>query len=567
MKLIQKKIKNSVKKDLESNGVDPQLAQILSARNISSFADIDYSLDKLIPPFDLKDCEMASLFLAEAIEQQKKIIIIGDYDADGASGSAIALLGFQLLGLKVDSLIPSRFKEGYGLSPAMIEHAKKLNAEIIITVDNGIASFAGVDKANELGIDVVITDHHLQGDQLPKAKYIINPNQSACSFASKNLCGAGVIFYLLLGIRRTLRERDFFSKSKNITEPNLMSLIDLVALATIADVVSLDFNNRILVHYGLRKIRSDQCNLGIKKLFQLSNKKHKLCESSDLGFIIAPKINAAGRMDNMSLGVLCLTANNELDAHSHASQLFEFNKQRKFTETKMQEDANSLISNLKDLGPNKKTICLFDKDWHQGVVGILASRIKESHYRPVIIFAADDQDLLKGSARSINGLHIRDTLDYISKKNPNIILSFGGHAMAAGLSIKKSDYEEFSVLFENAVINIFDNTVFDQHVEYDQSLLCDDIKVPTISSINSFEWGNGFLKPIFIDEFECLNQSFINEKHSKFKLQLKDKIYTGIYFNFKDKVFDKIRCLYSLDINSFNNQMSVSINIRKIIYE
>ena len=398
MKLVNKKIDESIKQQLINTGRHPVVSQILAARNISSSKDVEYPMEQLLSPNKLLNCNEAAGFLSDAIQKQKKITIVGDYDADGASGSSVAILGFRLLGIEVDFLIPSRFKNGYGLSSEIVDMAHIKKTDIIITVDNGIACFEGISRANDLGIDVIVTDHHLQAENLPNAKFIINPNQKKCSFPSKNLCGAGVVFYLLIAIRKKLRDQNYFD-NLNLVEPNLLQLLDLVALATIADMVKMDFNNRLLVHHGLRVIRSQQCNLGLKKLFQLTNKSHLTALTSDLSFVIAPKINAAGRMDDMSLGVACLTAKNENEAHEYARQLIEFNFQRKKTEADMQEDAQAIMRGFNN---NNKTICLFNEKWHQGVIGILASRLKENFYRPVIIFAQDESGYLKGSVN--NGL-------------------------------------------------------------------------------------------------------------------------------------------------------------------
>ena len=560
MKLIQKKINDKLRSELIENGIAKHTAQLLAARNIKSFADINYSIEMLLPPELLKDCNEASNFLSQAIIDQKKVVIVGDYDADGATGSSVAILGFQLFGLDVDFLIPSRFKQGYGLSPEIVNLAHSMHAEIIITVDNGIASFDGVNRANELGIDVVITDHHLQAETLPKASFIVNPNRKDCSFPSKSLCGAGVLFYLLIAIRKSLRNKHYYSD--NLKEPNLMQLLDLVALATIADVVPLDFNNRLMLHFGLKKIRSHQCNLGIKKLFQLSNKNHMECQASDLGFIIAPKINAAGRMNDMSLGVQCLTSANEFEASYYAKQLIEFNHERKQTESVMKEDANKI---LKDFKPQKKTICLFSDEWHQGVVGVLASRIKEAFYRPVIIFAEDENNYLKGSARSINGFHIRDAIDIVAKKSPHIISTFGGHAMAAGLTIHKKYFNEFVKLFEEVAGQYINHDDLNEVIEFDTSLLESNINLSIVEEISFLEWGNGFPKPLFMDEFECIDQELIKDSHSKLKLKFKDSVYDSILFNFIEPIFGRMKCLYTLETNKYMNKSNVVINIKKII--
>ncbi|MGA0448572.1 MAG: single-stranded-DNA-specific exonuclease RecJ [Methylophilaceae bacterium] len=563
MKLINKKINEAIKQQLIDAGRHPVVAQILAARKITSSQDVEYPIELLLSPDELLNCNEAANFLSHAIRDQKKITIVGDYDADGASGSSVAILGFRLLGIEVDFLIPSRFKNGYGLSSEIVDIAHTKKTDIIITVDNGIASFEGINHANGLGIDVIVTDHHLQAENLPSAKFIINPNQKKCSFPSKNLCGAGVVFYLLIALRKKLRDQDYFD-NLNLKEPNLLQLLDLVALATIADMVKMDFNNRLLVHHGLKVIRSQQCNLGLKKIFQLTNKSHLNALTSDLSFVIAPKINAAGRMDDMSLGVACLTATNEYEAHHYAKQLIEFNFQRKKTEADMQDDAQAIMQGF---NKSNKTICLFNDKWHQGVIGILASRLKENFYRPVIIFAQDDSGQLKGSARSIDGFHIRDAIDLVAKKNPEIILTFGGHAMAAGLTIKQDSFDTFVQSFEEVAGSILKPEDLSEIVEVDDSILQDDINVHIIDEINQLEWGNGFQRPLFEDTFDCVGQEVIKGLHTKLNLAKQKHIFEGIYFNYQELIPDRVKCLYTVENNKFNNINKLTLNIKKIIHE
>ena len=563
MKLINKKINEAIKQQLIDAGRHPLVAQILAARKITSSQDVEYPIELLLSPDELLNCNEAANFLSHAIRDQKKITIVGDYDADGASGSSVAILGFRLLGTEVDFLIPSRFKNGYGLSSEIVDIAHTKKTDIIITVDNGIASFEGINHANGLGIDVIVTDHHLQAENLPSAKFIINPNQKKCSFPSKNLCGAGVVFYLLIALRKKLRDQDYFDNLK-LKEPNLLQLLDLVALATIADMVKMDFNNRLLVHHGLKVIRSQQCNLGLKKIFQLTNKSHLNALTSDLSFVIAPKINAAGRMDDMSLGVACLTATNEYEAHHYAKQLIEFNFQRKKTEADMQDDAQAIMQGF---NKSNKTICLFNDKWHQGVIGILASRLKENFYRPVIIFAQDDSGQLKGSARSIDGFHIRDAIDLVAKKNPEIILTFGGHAMAAGLTIKQDSFDTFVQSFEEVAGSILKPEDLSEIVEVDDSILQDDINIHIIDEINQLEWGNGFQRPLFEDTFDCVGQEVIKGLHTKLNLAKQKHIFEGIYFNYQELIPDRVKCLYTVENNKFNNINKLTLNIKKIIHE
>ena len=435
MQRKEKIIDSSIYNSLLSNGIDPTLSSLFASRDISSFDDVDYKLDKLLSPDLLKSVKNASKLLIDKIDTKQKIIIIGDYDADGATATACGYLGLKKFGADVDFIVPNRFKFGYGLTPEIVDLAYQKKPSLIVTVDNGIASISGVRKAKSYGIDVIITDHHLPADELPDADFIVNPNQPFCKFPSKNLCGVGVIFYVLLSLRIELRKLDRFISQP---EPILSDLLDLVALGTIADLVRLDFNNRVLVNYGIKKIRSGNCNFGIEALARLSKKKLENIKTSDLSFSIAPKINAAGRLDDMAIGIKCLISMSKNEAEGYAKQLAVFNEQRKLVENKMKDDALSVLSNF--VVEDSYTITMYDINWHQGVVGIVASRLKEKYYRPTIIFAKDGSGLLKGSGRSISSFHLKDALDLISKRKPDLILTFGGHAMAAGLTIKEENF-------------------------------------------------------------------------------------------------------------------------------
>ena len=443
MKVKEKIINSTIYNSLVSSGFNPALSSLFASRRISSVDDVDYKLDKLLPPDLLKSARESSNLLISKIDGKEKIIIIGDYDADGATATACGYLGLKKFGADVDFIVPNRFKFGYGLTPEIVDLAYKKKPGLIVTVDNGIASIEGVRKANSYGIDVLITDHHLPGEELPNAKFIVNPNQVSCQFPSKNLCGVGVIFYVLLSLRTELRNRNKFL---NNPEPILSDLLDLVALGTIADLVKLDFNNRVLVNYGIKKIRSGNCNFGIESLAQLSKKNLKDLKTSDLSFSIAPKINAAGRLDDMAIGIKCLISKNKNEAEKYAKKLLVFNDQRKLVENKMKDEALSILSNY--VIKNNYTIAMYDDKWHQGVIGIVASRLKEKYYRPSIIFAKDESGYLKGSGRSIPSFHLRDALDLVSKRHPDLILTFGGHAMAAGLTIKPDNLKVFCAEFE-----------------------------------------------------------------------------------------------------------------------
>jgi single-stranded-DNA-specific exonuclease len=557
MKVKEKIINSTIYNSLVSSGFNPALSSLFASRRISSVDDVDYKLDKLLPPDLLKSARESSNLLISKIDGKEKIIIIGDYDADGATATACGYLGLKKFGADVDFIVPNRFKFGYGLTPEIVDLAYKKKPGLIVTVDNGIASIEGVRKANSYGIDVLITDHHLPGEELPNAKFIVNPNQVSCQFPSKNLCGVGVIFYVLLSLRTELRNRNKFL---NNPEPILSDLLDLVALGTIADLVKLDFNNRVLVNYGIKKIRSGNCNFGIESLAQLSKKNLKDLKTSDLSFSIAPKINAAGRLDDMAIGIKCLISKSKNEAENYAKQLITFNEQRKLVENKMKDEALSILSDyvIKD----NYTISMYDDYWHQGVVGIVASRLKEKYYRPTIIFAKDESGFLKGSGRSIPSFHLRDALDLLSKKNPDLILTFGGHAMAAGLTIKIENFNIFCLEFEVIAKKLLSPDDLNLIVEFDKSIPIKYLNHETIRAINSQIWGQGFPPPIFFGFFEVVKQEIVANKHNKCVLKNENDKYDAIFFNFSDKLADRIGAIYSVELNEFNQKSSIQLIIK-----
>tara|TARA_B100000795_G_scaffold165700_1_gene124642 strand:+ start:294 stop:1985 length:1692 start_codon:yes stop_codon:yes gene_type:complete len=557
MQLKEKIIDSKLYNSLVSKGINPALSSLFASRSISSFDDIDYQLDKLISPDLLKSTKDASNLLINKIDAKSKIIIIGDYDADGATATACGYLGLKKFGANVEFIVPNRFEYGYGLTPEIVDLAYKKNPELIITVDNGIASIEGVNKANSYGIDVLITDHHLPAKDLPDAKFIVNPNQAACHFPSKNLCGVGVIFYVLLSLRKELRELDRFLTEP---EPILSDLLDLVALGTIADLVKLDFNNRILVNYGMNRIRSGNCNFGIEALAYFSKKKLKNIKTSDLSFSIAPKINAAGRLDDMTIGIKCLIAKNKNEAEDYAKQLVFFNEQRKLVEHKMKDEALSLLSDC--IVEGDCTITMYDNNWHQGVIGILASRLKEKYYRPTIIFAKDDSGFLKGSGRSIASFHLKDALDLISKKNPDLILTFGGHAMAAGLTIMPENFKLFSTEFEIIAKELISPDDLNLTIEFDKSIPKEYLNHKTIQIINSQIWGQGFSPPIFFGIFDVVKQEIVAEKHNKCILKNEYGVLDAIIFNFPNELADRIEATYTIELNEFNQKTSIQLIIK-----
>jgi len=550
-----------LEKQLIEFDIHKTLASILSARAIDSSNEIDYKLEKLIPYCELSFAESAANFILDMILAKKNILIIGDYDADGATATACAIKGLEKFGANVDFLVPNRFEDGYGLSVSIVEKALEKKPDLIITVDNGIASIEGVEKAKAHGVDVVITDHHLPGDALPNANFIINPNQKSCNFPSKNLCGVGVIFYLLIAIKSQAKKRKLLNKNE---EPRLSDLLDIVCLGTIADLVKLDFNNRLLVQFGMHIIRSGEGNFGIRAISQLSNRRLQNLKTSDLSFVIAPKLNAAGRLDDMSLGIKCLLAKTFDEALHHARRLLSLNTERRQIENEMKDSALSkdILGSLE----NKKAIALYDASWHQGIIGILASRIKEKFYRPTIIFAKDEEGRLKGSGRSISNFHLRDAIDLISKKNPNLIMSFGGHAMAAGLTILENDFSLFETEFESVASDLLNANDLSIEFEIDHSIL-DDINIDGINLINGEIWGQGFPAPIFKDSFQVLDQKIIGGKHVKCTLKYKEKKFSAIYFNHEQSLADKIETIYEIDINRYSGKEEIQLILRQIINE
>lgn len=550
-----------LEKQLIEFDIHKTLASILSARAIDSSNEIDYKLEKLIPYCELSFAESAANFILDMILAKKNILIIGDYDADGATATACAIKGLEKFGANVDFLVPNRFEDGYGLSVSIVEKALEKKPDLIITVDNGIASIEGVEKAKAHGVDVVITDHHLPGDALPNANFIINPNQKSCNFPSKNLCGVGVIFYLLIAIKSQAKKRKLLNKNE---EPRLSDLLDIVCLGTIADLVKLDFNNRLLVQFGMHIIRSGEGNFGIRAISQLSNRRLQNLKTSDLSFVIAPKLNAAGRLDDMSLGIKCLLAKTFDEALHHARRLLSLNTERRQIENEMKDSALSkdILGQLE----NKKAIALYDASWHQGIIGILASRIKEKFYRPTIIFAKDEEGRLKGSGRSISNFHLRDAIDLVSKKNPNLIMSFGGHAMAAGLTILENDFSLFETEFESVASDLLNANDLSIEFEIDHSIL-DDINIDGINLINGEIWGQGFPAPIFKDSFQVLDQKIIGGKHVKCTLKYKEKKFSAIYFNHEQSLADKIETIYEIDINRYSGKEEIQLILRQIINE
>jgi single-stranded-DNA-specific exonuclease len=539
------------------DGVHPVLARVFAARGLLDARELNSELTGLIPPSGLLHIDAAAVYLADAIAARKKMVIVADYDCDGATACAVGLRGLRALGAQVDFIVPNRFEYGYGLTPEIVALAVREKApDIIVTVDNGIASIEGVAEAARLGIDVVITDHHLPGDSLPAARVIVNPNQPACGFPSKNLAGVGVMFYVLLALRAELRRRNVFDQQN---QPKLDNLLDLVALGTVADVVKLDANNRILVAQGLKRMRAGRMHPGVAALFRAAGREARRATPFDLGFALGPRLNAAGRLADMSLGIECLTTDDEGRAWAIAQQLDEINRTRREIEAGMQDTALSLLDNFSP--QDSMTISVFDASWHQGVIGIVASRLKDKFYRPTITFAPGDDGWIKGSGRSIPGFHLRDALDLVSKHAPTLIDKFGGHAMAAGLTIRADAFDAFSAAFEAVGRAQLTSDQLERVVETDGMLEDAYYSTQFIALMDSHVWGQGFAPPVFSDRFRVLSQRILKEKHLKLLLEKDGRKYDAIWFGHTDALPDHARVAFRLDANEYNGVTKVQLMV------
>jgi len=566
-KIFQQRMINT---DLLSDAdLHPVMQRIYAARGISSEKELDRQLKSLLPVQALTDMDKASEIICNAIQENKKILIVADFDCDGATSCTVAMRGLQLLGAEnLQYLVPNRFEYGYGLSPEIVDVAKKMSPDLLITVDNGISSIQGVKRAREAGIQVVVTDHHLQGDELPDANAIVNPNRLDDRFESKNLAGVGVMFYVLLACRAYLRGQGWFQKS-NKEEPNLAQLLDLVALGTVADLVPLDSNNRILVEQGLRRIRAGKGCAGITALLQVAGRNSGRIVASDMGFAIGPRLNAAGRLEDMSVGIECLLSTTPQAALELATQLDQLNHERKSIESDMRDQAFAVLDKLELSDEDLPlAICLFDESWHQGVVGILASRIKERFHRPVIIFARGSEGEIKGSARSVQGVHIRDVLDAVATRHTGLINKFGGHAMAAGLSIAEQDFSIFVNALNNEMMRWVSEDDLKGCIYTDGELEEDNYELELAELLRqSGPWGQGFPEPVFEGYFTVIQKRIVGERHLKMVVQPQDsqQIIDGIYFNAIDnplpEVNDVVRLAYKLDVNEFRGRKSLQLMV------
>ena len=554
------------------DSIHPVLKRIYASRNIKSSEDLDYSLGSLIPYEELDGIDDAVILLQEMITQKKRILIVADFDADGATSCALAIRGLTAMGAEdVIYVVPNRFEHGYGLSPKIVDVALDHDPDLIVTVDNGISSISGVEHAKKNGIKVLITDHHLPGDKLPSADVIVNPQLKENKFPSKNLAGVGVIFYILLALRAKLKAENWFDE-KNIKYPNLANLLDLVALGTISDLVPLDKNNRTMVAHGLKLMRQNKSKAGILAILNQSGRQLSTLTSGDLSFAIAPRLNAAGRLTDMSLGIECLLTDDKENATEMAKKLNQLNIERRQIQDNMEEQAFTEFEKyLQDT--SKKIphgICIYNQNWHQGVVGILAAKIKEKFNRPVIVFAQECQGILKGSARSITELHIKDVFDEIARLYPELILTFGGHAMAAGLTIEESQFDRFSDAFNKVVDRYISSDSLEDQCLTDGELSGDDFSLPLALAIqNAGPWGQSFPEPIFVGQFKILDKRVVGENHLKLKLQSRNNnTLDAIAFNMTDddwpSKLEQITSTYRLGINNYRGHSQVQLFIEHI---
>lgn len=562
---------------LSNSGLHPMLARLYAGRGVSNPDQLALELKHLISPTQLSQCLKTASILADALAAKTPMLVVADYDCDGATACAVAVRGLRLLGgldANIHFLVPNRFTMGYGLTPEVVDLAATQTPKpvILITVDNGIASDAGVERARELGMEVIVTDHHLPGDRIPNALAIVNPNQTGCSFPSKALAGVGVVFYLLIALRAELRQRGIFALD---TQPKIENLLDLVALGTVADVAQLDYNNRILVANGLRRMRQGIGQPGIAALFSVAGRDIRKATAGDLGFAIGPRLNAAGRLADMTLGIQLLLADDADEALRIAQELDRINRERRVIEGGMQEEALGHLAGeqLDGLMAARSALCLWNANWHQGVVGIVASRLKERFNRPAIVFAPADtagaSPQLRGSGRSITGFHLRDALDLVFKREPGLILKFGGHAMAAGLTIDQSNFARFDACFQEVADELLDDALLARQYIHDGSLLPEELTAEIGDLLAEELWGQGFPQPVFYGEFDVVSQTLIKEKH--LRLQLKplsrrpeDKPIGGIWFNHTQTLPARAYLAYRLVADRFGGQTRVQLMIEAL---
>ena len=553
------------------DSIHPVLRRIYGARNITSAAELDTSLNGMLPYRDLLGMEQAVQLLTAAIKDRKRILVVADYDADGATGCALAIRGLRAMGaVDLHYLVPSRFDFGYGLSPELAEVAADMQPDLLLTVDNGISSIDGVRLARARGMDVLITDHHLARDELPEANVIVNPNQPGDTFPSKNLAGVGVVFYILAALRAHLREINWF-KDSGIKEPNLAALLDLVALGTVADVVPLDYNNRVLVAQGLARIRAGRGVPGINALLTVAKRTPAGITASDLAFAVGPRLNAAGRLEDMSLGIECLLCDDPVQATMMAGKLDELNRERRGIQQEMQKFAETEMAVLASGDELPFGVCLYKDDWHQGVIGILASKVKDKWNRPVIAFADDRDGLIKGSARSVKAVHIRDLLDSMARREPDLIIRFGGHAMAAGLTIRRDDFDRFSAGFDAEVRRRLHADELAGSILTDGDLSDAEMNMSLARAINDAgPWGQGFPEPLFDGVFDVAERRIVAEKHLKLTLRLpgSEKTHDAMAFFTDDEDWPRqvgqVQVVYRLHVNEYYGNRKLQLIVEHV---
>jgi len=565
MKLVVREIPPRAAWALEQAGVHPLLARLFAARGVCSPDELDDGLARLLPPVGLHGVQDAARLLADAIAQQRRICIVADYDCDGATACAVAVRGLRLLGAThVGYLVPDRVVDGYGLTPPIAERVAATGAELLVTVDNGIASVDGVARAKALGLSVLVTDHHLPGPQLPEADVLVNPNQPGCGFESKCIAGVGVMFYALLALRAELRQRGAFDAA---TQPKLDALLPLVALGTVADVVKLDANNRRLVAQGLRRIRAGQMPPGVAALFRAAGRRAEAATTFDFGFALGPRLNAAGRLADMTLGIECLLTDDAARADELARLLDGINRERRTLEGGMRDQALALVESLfvDDEGTLPPALSVFDEDFHEGVVGIVASRLKDRHHRPTFVFAVSGAEgrshELKGSGRSIPGFHLRDALDLVAKRHPGVLLRFGGHAMAAGCTVARERFADFERALAEVAAEWLDAATLTRRLETDGPIDREYLRVDLADTLHREVWGQGFAPPVFSDEVEVVSQRLVGEKHLALKLRLAGQPIDGIWFGHTEPLPARVRLAFRLDADEWQGQRRLRLMV------
>jgi single-stranded-DNA-specific exonuclease len=554
---------------LEQAGVHPLLARLFAARGVRSADELDDGLARLLPPAGLLGTQVAARFLADALAAGQRVCIVADYDCDGATACAVALRGLKLLGARDGTLhhvVPDRAVHGYGLTPAIVDLAMQKKPDVLLTVDNGIASLAGVAHARALGLAVVVTDHHLPAKEndavvLPDATVIVNPNQPECGFASKNLAGVGVMFYVLLALRSELRERGVFTPEN---QPRLDALLDLVALGTVADVVKLDANNRRLVAQGLKRIRAGKMQPGVAALFAAAGRDARRASGFDFGFALGPRINAAGRLSDMSLGIECLMTDDPARATELAQMLDAINRERRDVESGMREQAESMLETLMPEGDAPPALAIYDPEFHEGVVGIVASRLKDRVHRPTFVFALGQDGFLKGSGRSILGFHLRDALDLVSKRHPGVLKKFGGHAMAAGCTLAEEDFDTFDAALQKVASEWLDAATLSRTLMSDGPLQAEYFNIETVRSLDAQVWGQAFEAPVFSDEVEVISQRLVGEKHLKLAVRHAGAVRDAIWFGRIEQIGNKVTLAYQLRVDEYNGQQRLQMIVEGV---